>query len=89
VRAGAAGPVPPHLRDGHYAGAEALGSAVGYVYPHGERAGVVGQQYPPDELVGHDYYRPSGRGEERDRAERLARLREVVRGQRGAGPPAP
>ncbi|HSK59692.1 MAG TPA: replication-associated recombination protein A, partial [Actinomycetospora sp.] len=47
VRAGAAGPVPPHLRDGHYAGAAAQGpadgSAVGYVYPHGDRAGVVAQ----------------------------------------------
>ncbi|WP_442873949.1 replication-associated recombination protein A [Actinomycetospora sp. NBC_00405] len=80
VRQGAAGPVPPHLRDGHYAGAEAQGNAVGYVYPHADRAGVVAQQYPPDELVGRDYYRPAGRGDERNRGERLARLREVVRG---------
>lgn len=80
VRTGAAGPVPPHLRDGHYAGAQAMGNAVGYVYPHGDRAGVVTQQYPPDELVGRDYYRPGGRGDERDRSARLARLREVVRG---------
>jgi putative ATPase len=80
VRRGAAGPVPPHLRDGHYAGAQAQGNAVGYVYPHDDRAGVVAQQYPPDELVGRDYYRPGGRGDERARAERLARLREVVRG---------
>ena len=80
VRTGAAGPVPPHLRDGHYAGAQAMGNAVGYVYPHDERAGVVTQQYPPDELVGRDYYRPGGRGDERERSERLARLREVVRG---------
>ncbi len=80
VRQGAAGPVPPHLRDGHYAGAEAQGNAVGYAYPHSDRAGVVAQQYPPDELVGRDYYRPAGRGDERNRGERLARLREVVRG---------
>jgi putative ATPase len=80
VRTGAAGPVPPHLRDGHYAGAEKLGNAVGYRYPHDDRAAVVAQQYPPDELVGHDYYEPSGRGEERAIAERLARLRDVVRG---------
>jgi putative ATPase len=86
VRSGAAGPVPPHLRDGHYAGAQKLGNAVGYVYPHGERAGVVTQQYPPDELVGRDYYRPAGRGDERARAERLARLREVVRGATASGP---
>ena len=80
VRAGAAGSVPPHLRDGHYAGAEKLGNAVGYRYPPDDRAGVVAQQYPPDELVGRDYYHPSGRGEERALYERLARLREVVRG---------
>jgi putative ATPase len=80
VRTGAAGPVPAHLRDGHYTGAEKLGNAVGYRYPHDDRAGVVAQQYPPDELVGRDYYGPSGRGEERAIAERLARLRDVVRG---------
>ncbi|MFC5138686.1 replication-associated recombination protein A [Actinomycetospora rhizophila] len=80
VRTGAGGPVPPHLRDGHYAGAQKMGNAVGYVYPHDDRAGVVTQQYPPDELVGRDYYRPGGRGDERERSERLARLREVVRG---------
>jgi len=81
VRAGAAGPVPPHLRDGHYAGAQALGNAVGYRYPHDDRAGIVAQQYPPDELVGRDYYLPSGRGDERAIAERTARVRAVVRGE--------
>src|SRR3982751_4892177 len=34
VRKGLAGPVPPHLRDGHYKGAAKLGHAQGYVYPH-------------------------------------------------------
>ena len=34
VRAGAVGCVPAHLRDGHYAGAQKLGNAVGYRYPH-------------------------------------------------------
>jgi putative ATPase len=85
VRTGAAGPVPPHLRDGHYAGAQELGNAVGYRYPHDERAAVVAQQYPPDELVGRDYYEPSGRGEERAISERLARLRDVVRGGSNGG----
>jgi putative ATPase len=80
VRSGAVGPVPPHLRDGHYAGAQKLGNAVGYRYPPDDRAGVVAQQYPPDDLVGRDYYVPSGRGEERALTERVARLREVVRG---------
>jgi putative ATPase len=81
VRKGAIGSVPPHLRDGHYAGAKKLGNATGYRYPHDVPDGVLAQQYPPDELVGRDYYQPTQRGSERAVAERLPRLRRVVRGQ--------
>jgi putative ATPase len=80
VRAGAVGAVPPHLRDGHYAGAQKLGNAVGYRYPHGVPEGVLTQQYPPDELVGRDYYRPTQHGAERTLADRLPKLRRTVRG---------
>lgn len=79
IRAGNAGLVPPHLRDGHYSGAAKLGNAVGYVYSHDHPDGVVPQQYPPDELVGVDYYRPTGRGAEREIAGRLDRLRAIIR----------
>ena len=65
VRAGKAGSVPPALRDAHYSGAKKLGAGARYVYPPDTPDGVVRQQYPPDELVGHDYYAPSGRGAER------------------------
>jgi putative ATPase len=82
IKAGKAGLVPPHLRDGHYSGAAALGNAQGYLYPHDDPDGVVPQQYPPDELVGVDYYRPTGRGGERDIAARLDRLRAIVRKKR-------
>ncbi len=82
VRQGAAGTVPAHLRDGHYAGAKKLGNATGYRYPHDAAEGVLEQQYPPDELVGRDYYEPTGRGAERAIAERLSKLRRVIRGQR-------
>ncbi|GAA3462439.1 replication-associated recombination protein A [Saccharothrix longispora] len=81
VRGGAIGSVPAHLRDGHYAGAEKLGNARGYRYPHDVPEGVLTQQYPPDDLVGRDYYEPTGRGNERVLAERVPRLRRVVRGQ--------
>jgi putative ATPase len=81
VRAGAAGAVPPHLRDGHYAGAQDLGNAVGYRYPHDASEGVVPQQYPPDALVGRDYYVPTAHGAERTLAERLPKLRRAVRGR--------
>jgi putative ATPase len=85
VRAGAGGAVPPHLRDGHYAGAQKLGNAIGYRYPHDVDGAVVAQQYPPDGLVGRDYYRPTTNGGERVLAERLPRLRRVVRGERPEG----
>jgi putative ATPase len=80
VRAGQAGSVPAALRDGHYPGAAKLGHAQRYRYPHDAAEGVVGQQYPPDELVGRDYYQPQSRGAERHLAERLAKLRVLIRG---------
>jgi putative ATPase len=79
VRAGATGPVPAHLRDGHYAGSARLGHAQGYRYPHDAAEGVLAQQYPPDELVGRDYYQPSDRGAEAPIAARLPKLRRIVR----------
>jgi putative ATPase len=80
VRAGMAGAVPPHLRDGHYPGAARLGHAQRYVYPPDTAEGIAEQQYPPDELVGRDYYRPGSHGAERGLAERLPRLRAAIRG---------
>jgi putative ATPase len=82
IKAGKAGLVPAHLRDGHYSGAAALGHAQGYQYSHNDPDGVVAQQYPPDELVGVDYYRPTGRGFEREVAGRLERLRAIIRNRR-------
>ncbi|HSZ43126.1 MAG TPA: replication-associated recombination protein A [Trebonia sp.] len=81
VRGGATGLVPAHLRDGHYAGAKKLGNATGYRYPHDVAEGVVEQQYPPDDLVGRDYYQPTGRGAERVLADRVPKLRKAVRGE--------
>jgi putative ATPase len=80
VREGKAGTVPRHLRDAHYPGARGLGHGAGYKYPHDNPHGVVEQQYPPDDVTGRDYYRPRGLGGERGLAERLPRLRAVVRG---------
>lgn len=79
IKAGKAGAVPAHLRDGHYSGAQALGNAVGYRYAHDHPDGVVPQQYPPDELVGTDYYQPSARGVEREIGGRLQKLRAIIR----------
>lgn len=80
VRAGRAGPVPPHLRDAHYPGARPLGHGGGYVYAHDAPHGVAAQQYAPDELAGVEYYRPSTHGAERGVSARLTRLRQILRG---------
>jgi putative ATPase len=79
VRAGRAGPVPPGLRDAHYAGAKKLGYGTTYSYPHDAPEGIVAQQYPPDALVGRDYYRPTARGAEAAIGARLAKLRAILR----------
>jgi putative ATPase len=84
VRAGLAGAVPPPLRDGSYPGAAKLGHSQRYRYPHDAPEGVLAQQYPPDELVGRDYYAPAGHGAERQLAERLPKLRAAVRGRSAA-----
>lgn len=81
VRAGYGGSIPMHLRDSHYPGAKQLGHGKSYKYAHDEPHGVATQQYPPDDLVGKDYYLPTGNGAERDIAPRLERLRRIVRGQ--------
>ncbi|MBE0467168.1 MAG: replication-associated recombination protein A, partial [Candidatus Desulforudis sp.] len=58
------GPVPKHLRDTHYPGAEKLGHT-GYLYPHDHPDHYVAQQYLPDNLKGRRYYHPSGQGFEK------------------------
>ncbi len=80
VRAGGVGEVPKHLRDGHYSGAKGLGNGVGYRFAHDAPTGVVGKQYPPDELVDRDYYAPSEHGNERELSSRVVKLRRIIRG---------
>lgn len=78
VRAGGFGRVPTHLRDAHYPGAKRLGHGKGYVYPHDLDVGVATQQYLPDELRGRQYYRPTGRGLERDIGARVEKIRRIL-----------
>ncbi|WP_313410316.1 replication-associated recombination protein A [Aeromicrobium sp.] len=79
VRAGKVGAVPPALRDAHYSGAKKLGHGHDYVYAHDDPRGVVGQQYAPDDVDGSDYYRPGPHGAEGAIADRLARIRAIIR----------
>jgi putative ATPase len=89
VQQGKAGSVPPPLRDGHYPGAAKLGNAQTYIYPHDRPGAVVRQQYPPDELVGRDYYRPTNYGAERAIADRVPKLRRTIRGDHQDGQTEP
>lgn len=81
IRAGYVGPVPAHLRDGHYEGAKALGNAVGYVYPHDDPRGVVAQQYIPEGMEERVYYEPTDHGAEKRVRDYLGKLRQIVRGK--------
>ena len=67
-------PVPQHLRDTHYRGAETLGSGQGYRYVHDYPGHFVLQQYRPLEAGGFPYYVPSQQGFENEiRSIRAAR----------------
>jgi putative ATPase len=81
VRAGKVGPVPAHLRDAHYRGAERLGHGGRYVYAHDEPFGVATQQYAPDVVADATYYRPTSLGAEAAVRQRWERLRRIVRGE--------
>lgn len=57
--------VPVHLRDNHYAGADKLGSGVGYKYPHDYEGHVVNQNYMPTGMENRRYYKPCDIGEDK------------------------
>ena len=59
-------PVPAHLRDTHYKGAEKLGSGEGYLYPHDFPGHFVYQQYMPDDAIGKVFYEPGELGNEQN-----------------------
>jgi putative ATPase len=79
VRSGRTLPVPAHLRDTHYRGAEQLGHGKDYQYSHDYDGGWVDQAYLPEE---RRYYEPTDRGHEAEIKQRLDALRQR-RGSRG------
>ena len=85
IRTGTVLPVPTHLRDGHYAGAERLGHGEGYEYAHDSESGWVDQDYLG---VKKSYYQPVDRGVEASHRKRLSKLRadrETDRADGGSG----
>lgn len=72
VRSGRTLPVPKHLRDSHYQGAEEFGHGEGYKYSHDYEGGFVDQAYLPED---RRYYEPVDRGYEKEIQKRLEEWR--------------
>ncbi len=81
VREGRLLPVPVHLRDTHYRGAQELGHGKGYEYSHNAPDAVSAQDYLG---VEREYYRPTDRGFEQELAKRLETIRATLRESREA-----
>jgi putative ATPase len=71
-------PVPVHLRDSHYAGAQQLGHGASYEYSHDSADGIAAQDYLGVEKT---YYEPVARGFEAELSRRLEVIRARLRGQ--------
>ena len=56
IKQGGVGEIPAYLKDGHYSGAQKMGRAIGYVYPHERKSHWFDQQYLPDPIKDKHYY---------------------------------
>jgi len=72
VRSGRTIPVPEHLRDAHYKGAERLGHGKGYQYAHEGQGHFVPQDYLG---VDKTFYEPTEQGVEKKIKERVEKWR--------------
>lgn len=71
VQHGRIGPVPEHIRDSHYSGAEKLGHGIGYKYPHDYDGSWVYQQYLPDAIKDREYFHPKANSKYEEALEQL------------------
>ena len=76
VRSTKTAPVPAHLQDSHYRGAQKLGRGTGYLYAHDFPNHYVRQQYLPDGLTDAKFYEPTENGYEKEIKSRMAFLKE-------------
>ncbi len=76
VRQGHNPPVPLHLRNAPTRTMRDLGYGRDYVYAHDTDAGVAAMACLPDALRGTEFYRPRGRGWEKELLQRLQRIAE-------------
>jgi len=78
IREGRVEPVPVHLRDSHYGGAQDLGHGEGYQYAHNAPDGIAAQTYLG---IDREYYRPVPRGFEATLQKRVEVYRKRLRGE--------
>jgi putative ATPase len=83
VRSGRTLPVPEHLRDSHYKGAERLGHGQGYEYAHAHPDHFVAQDYLG---ASKRYYEPTDQGVEKKIKERVDRWRAQLDAARKQNP---
>jgi putative ATPase len=86
VRSGRTLPVPPHLRDASYPGAQRLGHGQGYQYAHDFPGHFVAQDYLG---AARRYYEPGGEGSEKRIRERLEKWRAQIEALRAPRAPSP
>lgn len=91
VESGRTLPVPEHLRDSSYRGAQRLGHGVGYQYAHDHPGHFVAQDYLGAE---RRYYQPTEQGVEKKIKERVEKWRALAKAAQPAatdssGPAAP
>ncbi len=71
-------PIPVHLQDAHYKGAQKLGHGDGYQYAHAYPKHYVKQQYLPDGLTDARFYEPTEQGYEKKIKEWLEYLKSDI-----------
>jgi len=76
-------PVPLHLRNAPTKLMGELGYGEGYRYAHDESEGVAAMDCLPESMKGHIFYRPSGRGFEKEAAQRLRAAWRLAHPSRG------
>ncbi len=68
-------PIPSHLQDAHYKGAQNLGHGINYKYAHNYKNHYVKQQYLPNGLENKIFYEPTENGYEKLIGEHIEKLK--------------
>jgi putative ATPase len=77
-------PVPLHIRNAPTRMMKKLGYGRGYLYPHNYPGAWVDQEYLPQDIKDHIFYRPTQRGFEQEIRKRMERLYRAKYRKRGS-----